>query len=289
MIIKSKKSRVSDITNYTILTLLAIITIYPFWTSIVISIIPLKEYLSSNIHLWPKTIDLSAYKFMLGMEELWHSFGVTIFVTLIGTAINILLTIMTAYALSKKDLKGGRVIMFLIVFTMMFNGGLIPTYIVVQKLGLMNTLWALIIPGAIGTFNLIIMKNFFAALPSSLEEAAQIEGYNDIQILFKIIVPISMPAIATIALFYSVEHWNEFFSAVMYITDRNKWPLQLFLRSMLFENGASTTAGGGDDPYLLGMPIKMAAIMITALPILCMYPFFQKYFVKGIMIGGVKG
>jgi len=170
---------------------------------------------------------------------------------------------------------------------MMFSGGIIPSYLVVKNLGLMNSVWAMIIPKAIATYNLIIMRNFFASVPESLEDSARIDGCNDMGVLFRIVVPLSMPAIATISLFYAVAHWNEFFSAVYYITDARKWPLQLFLRAMLFEN-ESTYSGGGDSPFLLGVPIKMATIMIATIPVMLVYPFFQKYFVQGVMLGAVK-
>lgn len=285
---KRIKYNAADIIIYTFVGFMGLITLYPFWDCLVVSLSPLRDYLMYKVHLYPRTISFDAYAYIFGMKELWKSYGVTIYITVIGTFINILLTAVTGYVLSKSHLKGQRVIMVLIVFTMMFSGGLIPTYIVVKSLGLMNTLWSLIIPNAIWTYNLIIMKSFFENIPASVEESAKIDGSNDIGILFKIVIPISMPAIATISLFYAVGHWNQFFLAVMYITDRNKWPLQLFLMAMLYENEASYS-GGGDNPFLLGMPIKMASIMVAVLPVLCIYPFFQKYFVKGIMLGAVKG
>lgn len=281
-------NKVFDFFNYMLFIFLALITVYPIWDCFIVSIIPVGEYLKGSIHLWPKQIDLSAYKYIFGMKELWRSYGVTIYVTIVGTLVNITLTTMTAYVLSKRGLKGQRVIMFLIIFTMMFSGGLIPSYILIKNLKLMNTLWALILPGAIATYNLIIMKTFFEGLPASLEESAKIDGCNDMGILIKIIVPISLPAIATISLFYAVSQWNQFFAAVMYITDKTKYPLQLFLRAMLFENEAAMQ-GGGDSPFLLGMPIKMATVLVAVIPIICVYPFFQKYFVKGVLIGAVKG
>lgn len=267
--------------------LVALVTLYPFWDVAVVSLIDLVEYSGRRIHLWPQRVDLAAYRFILKSEELWRAYGVTVFVTVFGTVLNMVLTVATGYALS-KNLKGTRVIMFLIVFTMLFQGGLIPLYVVVRKAGLMNSLWALIVPTAILTWNLIIMRNFFATIPESLEESARIDGAGDLTILVRIVIPLSMPAIATISLFYAVDHWNEFFSAVMYITDRRKWPIQLFLRGLLFENEASTRSGG-DDPYLLGMPVKMAAIMVATIPVMLIYPFFQRYFVKGILVGAVKG
>ncbi|WP_028548905.1 carbohydrate ABC transporter permease [Paenibacillus sp. UNC451MF] len=273
--------------NYALLSFLALITIYPFWDTLIVSVIPLDEYLHSAIHLWPRSWTFEAYTYLFSMKELWTSYGVTLFITSVGTAINMILTVMAAYALSKPQLKGHRVIMFLIVFTMMFSGGMIPTYMIVKNLGLMNSLWALIIPSAINTYNLIIMKNFFATLPEGLVDAARIDGCNDMGVLFKIVIPLSMPAISTITLFYAVSRWNEFFNAIFFISDKDLWPLQLFLRSMLFEN-ESSYSGGGDSVFLLGPSIKMATVMAATIPVMLVYPFFQKYFVNGVMIGGVK-
>lgn len=280
-------SRIFDTFNYFLLSFLALITLYPFWDTLIVSIIPLDEYLATSIHIFPRSITWEAYGYLLSMEELWRSYGVTLVITVGGTAINMLLTVTAAYALSKKELKGRSAIMFLIVFTMMFSGGLIPTYLVVKNLGMVNTLWALMIPSAINTYNLIIMRNFFGAIPDELEDSAKIDGCNEMGILFRIIVPLSMPAIATITLFYAVARWNEFFNAVFFINDKQLWPLQLFLRAMLFENEASYSSGA-DSPYLLGVSIKMAAVMAATIPVMLIYPFFQKYFVQGVMVGGVK-
>jgi putative aldouronate transport system permease protein len=195
---------------------------------------------------------------------------------------------MAAYVLSKKELKGQRLLMFLCIFTMMFSGGIIPTYIIIRSVKLMNTLWALIIPSAINTYNLVILRNFFATMPKELEESAILDGCTEVGVLFRIVLPVSKPAVTTIALFYAVEHWNNFFSAVLYISSRRLWPLQLFLRSMLFENEAAYSSGG-ESLFLLGQPMKMATVMLAIIPIMCFYPFFQKYFTQGVMLGAVKG
>lgn len=283
----SLAGKIFDTSNLLFLTVVAIVTVYPFWDTLVVSVIPLEEYLSSSIHLFPKSVTFEAYAYLFSMKELWTSYGVTLFVTVVGTALNMALTVMAAYALSKPQLKGHRFIMFLFVFTMMFSGGIIPTYLVVKNLGMMNTVWALIIPSAINTYNLIIMKNFFSTLPEGLIDAARIDGCNDMTVLVKIVIPLSMPAISTITLFYAVSRWNEFFNAIFFISDKNLWPLQLFLRSMLFEN-ESSYSGGGDSLFLLGPSIKMATVMAASIPVMLIYPFFQKYFINGVLIGGVK-
>lgn len=285
---QSLGSRIFNVVNVTLLAFLAIITFYPFWDCLVVSVSSLKSYLETGIHLWPSEWSFEGYSYMIKTAELWTSYANSIFITVIGTVVNMIITIMAAYVLSKKDLKGQRVLMFLAVFTMMFSGGIIPTYMVVKSLGLMNSLWSMILPSAINTYNLIVLRNFFSDLPKELEEAAKLDGCTDVGILFKIMVPISKPAITTVTLFYAVDHWNDFFSAVMYISDREKWPLQLFLRSMLFENDAAYS-GSGESLFLLGQPMKMAAVMMSIILIMCAYPFFQKYFTKGVMTGAVKG
>ncbi|RAP77203.1 carbohydrate ABC transporter permease [Paenibacillus montanisoli] len=283
----SRAGKLFDSFNIVCLAIVAIVTLYPFWDTLVVSVIPLEEYLSSSIHLFPKQITFEAYTYLFSMSELWKSYGVTLFVTIVGTALNMILTIMAAYALSRPGLKGNRVIMFLFVFTMLFSGGIIPTYLIVKSLGMMNSVWALIIPSALNTYNLIIMRNFFTSLPDGLVEAARIDGCNDMGILYKIVIPLSMPAISTITLFYAVTRWNDFFNAIFFISDKELWPLQLFLRSMLFEN-ESSYSGGGDSLFLLGPSIKMATVMAASIPVMLMYPFFQKYFINGVLVGGVK-
>lgn len=285
---KSKRPDVFEIVNYTFLFLLGLITLYPFWDSFVVSLVPFNIAITDKFHIIPKEITLEAYSFLISIKEFWSSYGNTLFVLVVATSINIVLTIMTGYALSKRWLKGHKTIMVLILFTMLFQGGIIPTYIIVQKTGLMNTLWALIIPSAINTYNMIVMRNFFSGVPQSLEDSARIDGCSEIGTLIHIVIPMSIPAIATISLFYAVFHWNAFFEAVMYISSRKRWTLQVFLRAMLYENEAASH-GGYDEMYMLGMNMKMAAVMATTIPIICLYPFIQKYFVKGMLIGAIKG
>lgn len=285
---RGRRFGIFDCVNVAVLLLLAFTTFYPFWDCLVVSVSSLKSYLSTNVHLWPGEWSFAGYQYMLRNKDLWVSYANSLFITVVGTTINMLITIMAAYVLSKPDLKGHRVLMFLAVFTMMFSGGIIPTYIVVKDLRLMNSLWSMILPSAVNTYNLIVLRNFFSGLPKELEDAALLDGCSDVGVLFRVMLPISKPAITTVTLFYAVDHWNEFFSAIMYINSRTKWPLQLFLRSMLFENDAAYS-GSGESLFLLGQPMKMAAVMMAIIPIMCAYPFFQKYFTKGVMMGAVKG
>lgn len=285
---RSLGSRIFDGVNLALLLFLALVTFYPFWDCLVVSFSSLKSYLGTNIHLWPSEWSLEGYAYMVKNIDLWRSYANSFFITIVGTLINMLITTMAAYALAKKDLKGQRILMFLMVFTMMFSGGIIPTYIIVKDLHLMNSVWAMILPSAVSTYNLIILRNFFLDLPMELEEAALLDGCTELGVLFRIMLPISKPALTTVTLFYAVAHWNEFFAAIMYINDKKVWPLQLFLRSMLFESDAAYSSGG-ESLFLLGQPMKMAAVMMAIIPIMCAYPFFQKYFTKGVMVGAVKG
>ncbi|MFD0712665.1 carbohydrate ABC transporter permease [Paenibacillus sp. GCM10027626] len=280
-------SKLFNACNYIFLGFITLLTLFPFWDSLIVSITPISESMSSNLHLFPKTITFEAYAYIAGMKQLWNSYGISIFVTVVGTILSMIVTTLAAYALSKSNLPGGRVIMFLIIFTMMFSGGIIPTYLVVKQLGMMNSVWAMIAPLMIQTYNLIIMRTFMASVPESLEEAARIDGCGDFRILLQVVLPLAMPAIATISLFYAVAKWNEFFTAVMYVTDKDVWPLQLFMRAMLIDNEAMYQSGG-DSPFLLGQSIKMASIMVSTIPVMLIYPFFQRYFVQGATLGAVK-
>jgi putative aldouronate transport system permease protein len=271
---------------YAVLALLGLLTVYPFWETVVISVSSFEDYLGSTVHIVPRRLDFGTYGHILGLPELWRSYGVTAFVTVVGTLISMFGTVLTAYTLT-KDFVGKTVVTFLIVFTMFFTGGLIPNYIVVRDLGLTNTLWSLILPTAVSTYYVIVLRSFFATLPRELEDAARIDGCSELGTLIRIVLPLSKAALATIGLFYAVGYWNAFFNAVMYISDRSLWPLQLFLRAMLFENEAALQ-GGSTDPYLLGAPIKMAAVVVGLIPIACVYPFLQRYFVKGVALGAVK-
>lgn len=217
------------------------------------------------------------------------SYQNTVIYVVLGTVINIFMTTLGAYGLSRKNVLLSNAIMFFIVFTMFFSGGLIPMYLLMQNLSLINTRWAMWLPGMIGTTNLIIMRTSFKAIPSSLEESARIDGANDFVILYRVIVPLSKPVIAVMLLYYGVGHWNSWFNAMIYLQDRNLYPLQLILREILIDSTTDVIELGGDDSEPIAQTIKYATIMVATVPILCVYPFLQKYFVKGVMIGAIKG
>lgn len=276
---------------YIFLTLFAFLCLYPILYVAVYSITPYSEYLSNPFKLIPNELDFSAYKKLLNFPLIFSGYKVTIIITLIGTLLNITLLCLTAYPLTKKDLKGRNTILALITFTMFFNGGLIPNFYLIRSLNLYDTLLALILPGCLGAYNLILMKNFISQLPPSLEESAYIDGANELKVLWKIIIPLSKPAIATFIIFHVVYQWNSYFNAIIYTSKRDLWPLMLVLREMVVEDAMAMVNQGGtpDDASVNNFTLKMATIIVCVVPILSIYPFMQRYFTKGIMVGSVKG
>lgn len=273
--------------------LMIVITLYPFYYVVMASLSGSLNLMGQEgLMLWPVGFSTDAYEMVLSNPNILTGYRTTLIVVVAGTFLNILLTSVGAYLLTRKELPIRNVMAYMMIFTMYFSGGMIPTYLVVYKgLNLGDSLWALILPGAISTYNLIIMRTNFAAIPASLEESAQIDGANDFVILFRIILPLSLPIIAVMVLFYGVSHWNAWFNAMIYIRTRSKYPLQLILREILLLNSTESMMNDatGSDKYSIGESIKYATIIVATLPILLVYPFIQKYFVKGIMIGAVKG
>ncbi len=272
------------------LVFFTLITLYPFLNVLATSMSEYTTFIRNPTMFFPRDINFNAYGAILRTPLIYSSYRNTVIVTLAGTALNVVLTTLMAYPLSKAWLRGNRFVMTLVVFTMMFSGGMIPNYIVVRQLGLINTYGALFLPGAVSAYNMILMKNFFAGIPDSLEESAHIDGATDIRILWSVIIPLSLPSIASIALFYAVGNWNIYLRAVLYTTRRDMWTLQLLLRELILN--ASTTAN--QDAAEVGQIVYTqtlitAAIVVTVLPILLVYPFLQRYFVKGVMVGAVKG
>jgi putative aldouronate transport system permease protein len=280
-----------DIVNYAIVTLFALACVFPFIYVLAFSITPYNDYLANPLRFIPEHPTLQAYTQMLSMKLLQTGYLNTFIITIVGTTLNLFLLCISAYPLSKKNLKGRRLVMTLIIFTMFFSGGMIPNYALIRNLKLINTYWALILPGAISAYNLILMRNFIAAIPESLEESAIIDGANEITVLFRIILPLSLPAIFTFLLFHAVGHWNAYFDSILYITKRGLWPLMLVLRELVIEGGEMAREGIEYTPDRAAQPftLQMAAIVITLVPILLVYPFIQKYFMKGMLLGSVKG
>ncbi|WP_127590749.1 carbohydrate ABC transporter permease [Paenibacillus lautus] len=288
---KSVSEVLFDSANIILLCLLSIVTLYPFLYVLFASISTPAEFVQHRgILLWPKGFSLDSYRMVFENPNIIRSYLNTIFYVVVGTTLNILMTALGAYGLSRKNVMWKSTIMMLIVMTMFFDGGLIPKYLLVKNMGLIDTYWALIIPSAMTTWNLIIMRTAFQGIPDALEESARIDGASDWTILFRIIIPLSLPVIAVMVLFYGVWHWNKWFDALIYLRDRNLFPLQLILREILIQNDTSSmmTSVGGGDRMPVGETIKYATIMVATLPILFLYPFLQKYFVKGVMIGAIK-
>ncbi|WNR43456.1 carbohydrate ABC transporter permease [Paenibacillus roseipurpureus] len=285
---QSWKDQLFEAINYTGLSLVAAVMFLPFIYIVLISFATEQEVLAKSFMLVPTAFSLTGYKYIFSTPVLLHSLGVTIGITVIGTLVNLLLTVLMAYPLARKDLYGHRIVMLLIVFTMVFNAGIVPTFLIVKGLHLTNSYWSLILPTAISAFNLIIIRNFFMSLPDGLEESAKMDGCNDVGVLFRIVLPLSMPAIATFGLFYAVGHWNTFLSAILYMNDSSKWPIQVLLRQIviLSEKGLADMSEAPPPPSKI---INMAVIVVSTLPILSVYPFLQKHFAKGVLVGSVKG
>lgn len=281
-----------DLINYSLLIVICLVMLYPFLNVMAVSLSSYNAYVNNPIMIWPKEFTLAAYKEIVKSGMLWRSYMNTIIVTVSGVGIGIILYIMTAYPLSKKVIRGRGPLMVIIIFTMLFNGGLIPNYYLMRSLGLLDNLASLVLPALVTGFNLILMKNFFESLPEEIEEAARIDGASDPYILFRIVVPLSKPIIATLCLFAAVGYWNNFFNAIIYIRSSDNWPLMLYLREVI--EGASAMAQSAnaaefDKEMMTSETIKYATLMLVMVPILLVYPFLQKYFVKGIMLGSVKG
>lgn len=286
---KKKKISPLSIFNYCVLTLIAIACLLPFLNIIGSSFATSSEITQRPFILIPRTFTLDAYRYILSTPTIFRSLGISVIITLGGTFISMCLTSFMAYGLSRKYLHGRGIINFLIVFTMLFAGGMIPTFLVVKSLHLIDSLWSLILPVAINAFNLIIMRNFFQALPDSLEESAKMDGCTDIGVFFRIMLPLSLPSIATISLFYAVTYWNTYQNALIYLNDSSKWPIQVLLRQIVIVSSGMNADAGAVDVVPPAQSVKMAVIIVATIPMLIVYPFIQKYFVKGALVGAVKG
>lgn len=289
---KTPSERTFDIINYTLMILLVIVTLYPM-LHVLFASFSSPSLLSAHrgALLAPLGFSTDAYRTVFANPSIGLGYRNTLFYMSFGTAVNMVMTILGAYALSRRNVMWKGPILFLIVFTMFFNGGLIPTYLLVAKnLNWIDTPWALTIPVAINTWNLLILKTSFEAVPEALEEAARIDGANDFTILWRVVIPLSLPALAVILLFYAVGHWNSFFSALVYLRNRELYPLQLILREILIANSMDSMTSGvsSGDIEPIGVTIKYATIVVATVPILILYPFLQRFFVKGVLVGSVK-
>ena len=276
-----------DVIICVILIIYALLIIFPFWNAFVISISSEASYNKSTLLLWPTELDLSSYQKVFTNDNLWSGFGITMILLIGGTAYQLFFTVITGYALSRRNWTGKNLVMNMILVTMFFGGGMVPYYHLIRELGMMNTIWVMIIPGAIDTFNMLLMRNYFASLPPEMEESAKIDGANDIIIFAKIFLPLSLPMLATIGLFFAVGNWNSWYNAMLFIEDRSIWPLQMVLRNMITKVSTSGEQVDIKDDFSQGL--TMASIFFTIVPMMCFYPFLQRFFVKGIVVGALKG
>jgi putative aldouronate transport system permease protein len=289
---RSRGERVFGAVNATLLVLLCLGMLYPFITVLAQSFSSSGAIKAGQVNFLPVDFNVDTYAAVMSNEQFWRNYGNTVLYTVVGTAIAMTLTTTYAFVLSKPHLKGRKVLIGIAVFTMFFNGGLVPNYVLISALGMKNTMWALVLPGAISVFNLLVMKAFFENLPKELEEAAQIDGLGWYGIFGKIVLPLSKAVIATMVLFYSVAFWNDWFAAFLYLDKSELFPITLFLRNLIA--GASTTASegaaaAGSTTAQVSANIQAVTMILTVIPILTIYPFVQRYFVSGVMLGSVKG
>lgn len=275
--------RLGDVIIYGVVGLFTLLCVIPFWYVIASSLSMTPGFL---IH----DFTLDGYTYIFSTSTLLRSLGNSIYITIAGTLLKLLCTCMMAYALSETSVPGRKLILNMVIFTMLFGGGMIPTYFVVKNTGLMNSLWSLVIPGLISPFNLIVMKNFFQGIPMELRESARMDGCHEMVLLFRIILPLSTASLATFGLFYAVGLWNTYMSALLYIPNNAKWPIQVLLRQIVYVSSSiGDDAAVEGEVALIAQNIKMAVIIVATIPIVCVYPFLQKHFAKGMMVGAVKG
>jgi putative aldouronate transport system permease protein len=291
---RSKEDKAFDLINLIIVAFILVLVVYPLYFVIIASVSDPNMIYEGKVWFLPKGFTFEGYERIFSDPKIWLGYKNSIIYTVAGTLVNICFTLMAAYALSRKDLYGRNIIMFVFLFTMFFSGGLIPTYLIVKNLGLLNTMWALILPKAVAVWNLIVAKTYFeTTIPNELLESARIDGCSDAKFFWKIVLPLSKPIVAVMVLFYAVGHWNSYFDALIYLNDEKLYPLQLILRNILIQNEASAMMISDLDSLAakqrISELIKYGVIIVASLPLLIAYPFVQKHFVKGVMIGGVKG
>ncbi len=289
----TKVDKVFDVFNYTIMIILLAIVIYPLWFIVIASFSDPNAVNAGEVWLLPKDIMLDGYKRIFTMPKIWIGYKNTIYYTVVGTMISVLATITGGYALSKQYLPGGRIFMGALTFTMFFNGGLIPTYIVVNNLNLLDSIWAIVLPGAVSIWNLIMCRTFFKqSIPVDLEEAAELDGCSQIGFFLRIAIPLTKALTAIMVLYYMVGYWNEYFKGIIYLSSAEKYPLQLILRDILITNSNGDMVEDIRDriqKQKTAELLKYGVIIVSTLPLLCAYPFVQKFFIKGVMIGSIKG
>lgn len=281
--------RVFQVINTIIMIIISLATLYPFIYLVAKSFSSERAIIKGLVNLWPVEFNLTTYISVISKGDFIRYYGNTIVYTIVGTIISVLLTSMLAYPLSKPHLRLNKFLTPFVIFTMYFGGGLIPNYVLMINLGIKNTMWGFLMPGLIGTYYVLLMKSFFAGTPHELEEAGELDGLSKFGVFFRIVLPLSKPIVATMVLFYAVSYWNNWFNAYLYLDDKEKWPVAYYLHTII--KGASTSADPGDvtaESMQVASNIRACSMLLMALPIICVYPFVQKYYVQGMMLGGVK-
>ena len=289
---ESRGSIAFDCFNTALMLLIMIVMAAPLWYIFCVSISKGSLVSARDFILFPRGFTLYSYELVLGNKDILTGYKNTLMYTALGTFINLVMTTLCAYPLSRTEMPLKNLFMRLMVFTMFFTGGIVPAYLNIKSLGMLDTIWAIILPGAVSTYNMIVMRSFFVNIPESLHESAYLDGANEWQVLLRIVLPLSLPVMSTMLLFYAVGHWNSYFNAMLYLNSRKLYPVQLFLRSYVVEGVMGDFAADMNDGaefLATDNSLKFAIIVVTILPIICVYPFIQKYFVKGVMIGSVKG
>jgi putative aldouronate transport system permease protein len=285
----------AEIIMYGVLLALTLVTLLPMLNVLARSLSDGAKVSSNPGMIIPRGLTIEAYQYIFDTPVLMRSFGVSVFATVVGTLFNMIVTTMAAYGLSKTDLPGHRFLMWAVILPMLFSAGLLPTYMLIRDVGLLNSVWVLVVWGLVSPFNLILLRNFFWSIPDEIEDAARLDGASDLRTLWDIVLPLSKPVLATVSLFYAVGHWNDFFTGLFFITDNSKWPLQVVLRTIIIDQsmmnmgGSSSPTGDTTRLVVSSENITAASIIFAVVPILLLYPFLQRHFVKGIMLGSVKG
>ncbi|MDR1541507.1 MAG: carbohydrate ABC transporter permease [Clostridiales bacterium] len=285
-----QRMTLGDYLNYTGIIIFSIICLLPFLYVLSVSFTSPKEYMPMKLILWPEHFSLESYSFIINRNSFMRSMANSVFVTLVGTVCNLAVTFTGAYGISKKTMPGHKFIVPLVTFTLVFNAGIVPNFLLVRSMGMMNSFWALILPGLTNAWSLLIVRSFIEGISSELEEAAKMDGCTELGVFFKIILPLSKAAIATFTVLFMVNHWNAYFNAMIYMTSTDNWTLPLMIKSMIVDSSALGGAVSSTDEKTVPLEtIKMAAIVLSIAPIVITYPFLQKYFEKGVTLGAVKG
>lgn len=284
---KPRKTTIGDLIIYGVLLVYGLMIIYPFYNAVLVSLVPRGIYLRNPFMLYPLQVTFNSYQYVLSRPSILNGFKTTGIIMIVGVLYNMVLTTTVAYALS-KPIPGRKIFNLIIIFTVYFSGGLVPFYILIREVGLMDSISSMILPTGFSVFYMIVIRSFFMELPAELEESAKIDGANDITIFFRIILPLSLPILATFTLYYAVERWNEWWNAMLFIRSPEKFPLQYVIRTIVMEESSDISSSAMDHMQTFSQGVRMASIIVCMLPVMCLYPFLQKYFIRGLTVGAIK-